>query len=96
MHRDGQRGAVLPVEVDELAVVQRRQDVPVHHEERPVEVGHRAQRARGAERPVLPVKAQLQVLRQRRAGAEYSWMSSPEVAHAEVDAVDARAPRATA
>jgi hypothetical protein len=52
-HRDRAERLLLPVEREQLAVVERRQHVAVHHQEVVVEVGDRAQRAGGALRLVL-------------------------------------------
>ena len=46
-HGDGERGARVAVVGDQVGVVDGRQDVAVHGDERVVEVGHDAQRTGG-------------------------------------------------
>src|SRR4051794_38684103 len=84
MHRDRQRGVTLSVERHQLAVVERREDVPVHDEEGPAEVGDVAQGAGRPERLALPVVADPSLGRQVRL-AQVELDELPQVADAEVD-----------
>ena len=79
-----------PRGTDQLAVVERRQDVAVHRDERAAEVGDDRSAPGGAERLVLPVPAQLEVVRQRVRLGEVDLDQLAEMADAEVDR---RAPR---
>ena len=75
---------------DQLAVVERRQDVAVHRDEGSVEIGDDPKRAGRAERLVLPVPAQLELVRQACRLGEVDLDQLAQMADAEVDRVDAR------
>src|SRR5436305_9460279 len=90
MGGDGQRGALVVMEGDEVAVVQRGEDVAVHRDERLVEAGDGAQRARGALRLVLPVPVELKAVGEDPLLREVQLDELAEVADAEVDLLYAR------
>ena len=90
VHGDGQRGVLLAVDREQLAVVERRQHVAVHDDERALEVRHHRQGTRGAERLGLPVEVQLH-LGWQIGVRQVDGDQLPEVAHAQVDLVDAAA-----
>jgi hypothetical protein len=76
------------MEVGQMAVVERRQHVPVHGDERFVEVGHDGQRTGRAHRLLLPVPPQVRLLWQRGGMGKVGLDQRAEVVHAEVDVVD--------
>ena len=85
LHGDRQRGAGLAVVLDQRAVVERREDVAVHRQERALEIGHHAQGSGRAERLLrLPVPVELERIRDDRALAEVDADQVAEVADAEV------------